>query len=77
MYNGKIEKVSFPTEQGILGILPGHINLVTTLIAGTIAYLPDIQEQSSLQEFTEKAVKIDIKGGLAMIEDNVITIAAE
>lgn len=77
LFNGKIEKVSFPTTQGVIGVLPGHINLVTTLSPGSIAYLPDIQGQSSLEEFTEKAIKVSIQGWLAMIEDNVVTIAAE
>ena len=77
LYSGKVEKVSFPSAQGIIWVLPGHVNLVTTLVAGTVAYLPDVAWQTSLESFTEKAIKVDIKGGLAMIEDNVITIAAE
>lgn len=77
LYSGKIEKVSFPTDKGTLWILPGHINLVTTLVSGIVAYLPDVEWQSSLEQFTEQSIKLPIQGGIAMIEDNVITIAAE
>ena len=77
LYSGKVKKVVFPTDQGLVGILPGHINLMTLLSAGRIAYLPEAWEMTSLEEFTEKSKKIDIKWGLALVEDNVITIAAE
>lgn len=77
LYSGKVKKVVFPTDQGLVGILPGHINLMTLLSAGGIAYLPEAWEMTSLEEFTEKSKKIDIKWGLALVEDNVITIAAE
>ena len=50
---------------------------MTLLSAGRIAYLPEAWEMTSLEEFTEKSKKIDIKWGLALVEDNVITIAAE
>ena len=77
LYNGKVEKVSFPSINGTVWVLPGHINLVTTLVPWTVAYLPLLEGQSSLDEFMEKAIKIDIHGWMAMIEDNVITIASE
>jgi len=39
--------------------------------------LPESGELTSLEEFMEKSVKLDVKGGFALFEDNVITIAAE
>lgn len=77
LYNGNIEKVSFPTDEWIIGILSGHINIVTALTKGTLSYLPKVQWQSSLEEFTEKAIKVSINGWLAMVENDIITIAAE
>ncbi|MBB1557597.1 MAG: hypothetical protein HG439_003875 [candidate division SR1 bacterium] len=77
LYSGRVRKVSFPTPEGIVGVLPGHINLMTLLSPGKIAYLPESGELTSLEEFMEKSKKIDIKGGLALIEDNVVTITAE
>ena len=77
LYSGKVRKVVFPTPQWLVGVLPGHINLMTLLSPWKIAYLPESGELTSLEEFMERAVKLDVKGGFALVEDNVITIAAE
>ena len=77
LYSGKIEKVTLPSEKGILWILPGHINLVTTLMPWSVAYLPDVVGQSALEQFTEQSIKIPVQGWLAMIEDDVVTVVIE
>ena len=77
LYSGRVRKVSFPTPEWIVWVLPGHINLMTLLSPWKIAYLPESGELTSLEEFMERAVKLDVKGGFALVEDNVITIAAE
>lgn len=77
LYSGKVEKVTFPTEQGILGILPWHINIVTPLANGIISYFPIEESQSSLESFTDKADTLSIVWWLAMVENDVITIAVE
>lgn len=58
-------------------ILPGHINLVTTLATGSIAYKIPVLDQSSLQELNHKKHTVAIVGGLAVVEDNVITLVVE
>ena len=77
LYSGKIEKITFPSENGTLWILPGHINLVTTLKPGLVAYLPDVWSQSALQEFTEHSLTVPVQAWLAMVEDDVVTIVIE
>lgn len=77
MFQGEVNKVSLPTSQGRITLLPGHINLVTTLAAGELRYFVSKDQQSSLEEYTDKDNKITIAGWLAMIETDSVTIAAE
>ncbi len=77
VFAGAVEYISLPTQQWIITILPWHINLVTTLQEGTLSYVPLRTDRSALQEMTDKKTTVPIKGWLAMIESDVVTIAAE
>lgn len=77
LYRGDVLKVLLPTESGILGILPAHMNLVTPLIAGEILYLPSDAPTSALDSFADHTHSLTVWWWLAMIEDDVVTIAAE
>lgn len=69
--------VSFPTQKGMTTLLPGHINLVTTLTAGIVGYKVPLIDQSSLQELNQKKNTVIITGGLAVVEDDVVTLVVE
>ena len=77
LYRGEVDKVILPTETGMIGILPKHENLTTTLVAGNISYLPQEAPSSLLDSFADHTNTITIQWWLAMIEDDVITVAAE
>ena len=77
LYNGHVDKAVLPTHDGYLGIFPGHMNLVSSLSAGTIKYIPTEKATSSLDSFADHHHIIAIQWGLAMVEHDVLTIAAE
>ena len=77
VFAGAVEYITLPTQQWAITILPWHVNLVTTLQEGNLAYKPVRTDRSALQEMTEKKTTIPVKGWLAMIESDVVTIAAE
>jgi hypothetical protein len=53
------------------------MNLVTPLVSGKISYLPIEDGLSSLETFADNHVSLLIDGGLAMIDNDIVTIAAE
>lgn len=77
LYNWKVEKVTLPTQDGKITILPWHVNLITTLQSWTLSYLAALDGQSSLDEMTKKSTTLTIWWGVAMIEDNIITVVSE
>ncbi len=77
LYNSHVDKVLLPTDDGYLGIFPGHMNLVSPLSAGSITYIPSEKPTSSLDSFADHHHSITIQWWLAMIEHDVLTIAAE
>ncbi len=77
LYNGHIDKVVLPTDDGYIGIYPGHMNLVSSLSAGSIKYIPSEKPISWLDSFADHHHIITIQWWLAMVEHDVLTITAE
>ena len=78
IFTWQVEKVTLPTEQGVLWILPGHINLVTTLLSWNLEYIPNSKGNSwALESFSDQSEVIQIQWGLLMIEDDIITTVVE
>ena len=77
LYNREVTKVLLPTESGIIGILPWHMNLTTILVSGLVVYVPVQLLASNLESFADYTETIDIEWWMAMIEDDIVTIAAE
>jgi len=40
IFDGKVKKVTLPTEQGEITVLPNHTPVVTTLKPGIIRFVP-------------------------------------
>lgn len=76
LYTGEVQKVTIPGEDGYLGILPWHINLVVPLVPGKVSYLPQ-WSVSSLESFADNSEITEIQGWLAMVENDVVTIVAD
>ena len=77
LYRGEVQKALLPTAQGFLGIFPGHMNLVTPLVQGLITYVPSDASISTLDSFADHTHTLEIGWWLAMVEEDIITIAAE
>ncbi len=77
LFHDIVDKVSVPTEQGVLWILPWHMNIVCPLIGGTITYIPVVKNQSLLESFADHHHTLSVLWWLMMIEDDIVTIAAE
>ncbi|MBP9759196.1 ATP synthase F1 subunit epsilon [Candidatus Dojkabacteria bacterium] len=60
-------QVNIPGIDGILGILPGHINIITPLQIGTLVY--------KTSETDRKVIAI--KGGIAKVKGDYILILAD
>jgi F-type H+-transporting ATPase subunit epsilon len=64
---GDALEVYIPTNEGIIGVLPNHTNLVANLNIGLLR----IKFQNQAEE------KIVINGGVIQVHDNVVSILAD
>ena len=63
VFDGKAEEVILPSTTGLLGILPGHISMVTALDIGVLRVLVNGNWDS-----------IALMGGFAEVEANDVTV---
>lgn len=62
-YTGSVESVTLPGAQGLFTVLEHHAALISSLVAGRLAYKTGGKEET-----------IDIKGGVADVNDNVVSV---
>lgn len=77
LYDGSVQKVTMPAVDGMLCILPNHVNLATVLKSWDISYIPDETPVSALDSFADHTNSIAIQWWMALIEDDTILIAVE
>ena len=63
LYKGEVSSVSLPGEMGEFTVLKDHASLISVLKPGRVRYVLTNDEKS-----------IDIKGGIADIDKNVISV---
>ncbi len=63
VFDGTAEEVILPSTTGLLGILPGHISMVTALDIGVLRVLTNGNWNS-----------IALMGGFAEVEDDEVTV---
>lgn len=64
LFKGEVDMVTLPGELGSFTVLKNHAPLISVLTAGKVVY-----------RTTEEHVDyVDIKGGLADVVDNVISV---
>lgn len=64
VFKGEAEMVTLPGELGSFTVLKNHASLISVLVKGKVVYrIPDWSEHS-----------FDIVGGLADIDNNVISV---
>ncbi len=64
VFKGDAESVTLPGELGKFTVLKNHAPLISVLVEGTIAYRTPAGEENSYA----------IKGGLADVDNNVISV---
>ena len=67
IFSGLVEFVALPGEAGELGILPGHMPLMTRIKPGTVR----VQTQEGKEEL------IFVAGGLLEVQPNLVTVLAD
>lgn len=67
IFSGEAKFVSLPGESGELGILPGHIPLITKILPGPVR----IEKEDGTDEF------IFVAGGILEIQPKCITVLAD
>jgi len=63
VFDGKAEEIILPSTTGLLGILPGHISMVTAIDTGVLRVLNNGKWDS-----------IALMGGFAEVESNEVTV---
>ncbi|MBI3606523.1 MAG: ATP synthase F1 subunit epsilon [Nitrospirae bacterium] len=61
----EVDEVTAEGVEGDFGVLPGHINFLTALRPGALAY-----------RIGTSTTRIEIRGGIAEVLDNCVTILA-
>lgn len=68
LFEGEVTSVTLPGELGAFTVLRNHASLISTLVPGTIAY-----RDMGVAENAEPA-SIDVTGGIAVVDDNVVSV---
>jgi F-type H+-transporting ATPase subunit epsilon len=66
VYQGEADMVSLPGSEGMMGILPNHAPILTTLKLGVIT----VRSKGTEEYFT-------IAGGIAEVQPDIVTILAD
>ncbi len=64
LFKGEVDMVTFPGALGSFTVLKNHASLISVLKAGAVEYQTSGGESKS----------VDIKGGLADVDNNVISV---
>lgn len=64
VYRGDADIVTLPGEMGSFTVLKNHASIISVLVPGKIKYLKEGGEGN----------EIEIKGGLADVDNNVISV---
>ncbi|MDH6308532.1 F-type H+-transporting ATPase subunit epsilon [Dysgonomonas sp. PFB1-18] len=63
LFSGAVTSVVIPGVSGSFGVYPDHAPLISPLKEGVITYIADKVESS-----------LDVKGGIAEVNDGVVTV---
>lgn len=66
LWKGEASFVSAPTVEGSIGLLPGHVPILSVLRAGTVK----VVEQDGEERY------VDVSGGFISFDHDMVTIVA-
>lgn len=64
LFSGKVQSVKLPGTMGLFTVLENHASLISTLVPGQLEYTTDGQKRESME----------IKGGIADVDKNVVSV---
>lgn len=64
VFEGQVEAVQLPGEMGRFTVLNHHASLISSLVSGTIEYRTADGHEG----------RFDVKGGIADIDNNVVSV---
>lgn len=67
LFEGEVSSVTLPGQMGAFTVLRNHASLISTLVAGKIAYTVGDTAGSRVEE-------LDIDGGIADVDNNVVSV---
>lgn len=67
LFEGEVSSVTLPGQMGAFTVLRNHASLISTLVAGKIAYTVGDTADSRVEE-------LDIDGGIADVDNNVVSV---
>jgi len=70
LYEGNVQSITLPGEQGELTVLPNHVPIITAIKEGVISALLDERERYA----GEERKHIESKGGIFEFSDNKATV---
>ena len=62
-FTGEVTKVTLPGAKGLFTVLENHAALISSLVAGKMVYTVDDKDET-----------LEIKGGIADINHNVVSV---
>lgn len=65
VFEGRISSVTLPGVKGAFTVLRNHAALISTLSPGKVVYIP---------EGATESVSVEIDGGVADVDDNVVSV---
>lgn len=71
LFEGEVTLVSLPGMMGRFTVLKNHASLISTLTRGTVAYRTS---DNPLSDNGDYDGQFDIKGGIADIDDNIVSV---
>lgn len=71
LFEGKVISVSLPGAMGAFTVLKNHASLISSLTAGDVTYSQDNGKEDTSPE------KIRISGGIAVVENNIISVCVD
>lgn len=71
LFEGEVNLVSLPGQQGRFTVLRNHASLVSTLAPGRIGYRIDNSQTHDSDKYDGH---FDVSGGIADIDNNVISV---
>lgn len=76
LFSGVVDKITLPTEKGLIWILPWHMNIVSPLVKWIVSYVPQ-ETLGLLESFSDRTCSLSVDWGLLLVENDVITVAAD